>query len=72
MTKNRACFVATIFLALIVLQVASLGAQQRSPANNPRRHARYKFVDLGTLGSPDSILEFFEPGVIINAGTVVG
>lgn len=36
------------------------------------RHARYKFVDLGTLGKPDSIVQFFESGVINNSGIIVG
>jgi probable HAF family extracellular repeat protein len=41
-------------------------------AENKPTHHRYKFVDLGTFGGPDSIVPFYERGIITRDGRVVG
>ena len=62
---------ALVFVIALASSFASL-AQESPAAASSRRHARYKFVDLGTFGGPLSTLVFVQPGVINRAGTVVG
>ena len=57
-------------LSLIVSALAlPLATQAGAPPAKP--HARYKFIDLGTLGGPSSTVEFLIKSVN-NHGTVVG
>jgi probable HAF family extracellular repeat protein len=56
--------------SLLLLCGTALSAQNTGQANSPR-HRRYKFVDLGTFGGPDSIIPFLQR-TLTKQGTVIG
>jgi probable HAF family extracellular repeat protein len=68
--SRKSAITATV-LALLTISLRS-SAQDPSATNQPHRHPRYKFVDLGTFGGPGSINNAFEQSIINSAGTVVG
>ena len=61
-------FVAASVLLFVIGNAVS--AQDTAPASRPK-HRRYKFIDLGTFGGPDSIIPFLQP-VLTKQGTVIG
>ncbi len=69
--KKQICLIALALVAALAVPIGA-SAQEQATTSGAGQHARYRFVDLGTFGGPDSIVEFFEPGVINNAGSVVG
>jgi probable HAF family extracellular repeat protein len=68
----RSTKLARIVAASVLLFAVAnaLSAQDTAQESRPR-HRRYKFVDLGTFGGPDSIIPFVQR-VLTTQGTVVG
>lgn len=61
--------IAGVVLAGSLAASSSLSAQETAAAEKPH-HSRYKFIDVGTLGGPDSLVPFSEP-VLNSRGTFV-
>lgn len=57
--------------ASILLLTGGLLNAQNLPAQSRAKHHKYKFIDLGTFGGPDSIIPFVQH-VLTSDGTVVG
>jgi probable HAF family extracellular repeat protein len=68
----RSTRLARIVVASVLLFAIGnvLSAQDIESASRPK-HRRYKFIDLGTLGGPDSIIPFIQR-VLTSQGTVIG
>src|ERR1700722_13931148 len=65
----------TLF-AMLANPGRSIAQEQRANEQKERKHHRYRFVDLGTLGGPESYVNaafsLGAPNQINNRGTVVG
>jgi probable HAF family extracellular repeat protein len=69
----RSISLARIFSVSILLFATGgfLRAQEESPHTGPKHHMKYKLIDLGTFGGPDSSIPF-EQRILTKHGTVVG
>src|SRR5580704_98440 len=68
------CITAIALFAGLAIP-AGLAAQDKQEHNNHHKHHRYKLIDLGTFGGPQSwVFGAFEwpASTVNNAGTVVG
>src|ERR1700751_3094482 len=65
-------FVARLLSAgLLLLSSGRLLIANEAPSGARAKHHKYKFIDLGTLGGPDSIIPFGQR-ILTEHGTVVG
>ena len=65
-------FVARLLSAgLLLLSSGRLLIAQEAPSGPRAKHHKYKFIDLGTLGGPDSIIPFGQR-ILTEHGAVVG
>jgi probable HAF family extracellular repeat protein len=62
--------VRLLTLTSLLATAKVLAAQDAIPTQEPRHH-KYKFIDLGTFGGPDSIIPFGQR-VLTKHGTVIG
>jgi probable HAF family extracellular repeat protein len=73
--KNRASLVGMIFLSAVTFTIGVPGQTPEHLADNAKHH-RYKFVDLGTVGGPESFINpaftFGSHNAINRDGAVVG
>jgi len=72
--KKLMCITAIALFAGLAIP-AGLAAQDKQEHNNHHKHHRYKLIDLGTFGGPQSwVFGAFEwpASTVNNAGTVVG
>jgi probable HAF family extracellular repeat protein len=64
--------VARILIAcLLLLASGKLLSAQEPPSRDRAKHHKYRFIDLGTFGGPDSIIPFGQR-ILTKNGTVVG
>jgi len=65
-------YVARLLTAvLLLLSCGRLLIAQEAPSRPRAKHHKYKFIDLGTLGGPDSIIPFGQR-ILTEHGIVVG
>jgi probable HAF family extracellular repeat protein len=72
MRFGNVCISLLIGFVLAAIPV-QLAAQDNAGNNTRHRHHRYKLIDMGTFGGPNSFLVYPPPGIVLNnRGSVVG
>src|ERR1700676_3670410 len=72
MKSKASTSLSVVLIAVLVLPVR-LGAQEQERREEKKEHVRYKLIDLGTFGGPQSFGDFGHGAANINnQGTAVG
>src|SRR5438552_4829959 len=68
-TKASASFAMAALFSLVTFSAQT--AAQTQTSSQPNSHVRYKLIDLGTLGGPNST-EGHQAPIVSNSGAVIG
>src|ERR1035437_7438901 len=69
------CITAITVFAALAIPVRLAAQEQPAPQEQKKQHPRYKLIDLGTFGGPNSTLADGNPPldrIINNRGTIAG